>query len=429
MIGTTAEFLRHAAMRGERTVALARLLIAGLLLGQWVFLGGEWGPSESSLTYWTAAAGLGVAVAFSAWVLIGRGAAQPSRRTLLVSVTVDAAVLAVVIIPFSLWPTVTYEGFLRAPNPAVLLIGIILAGFRLSRRVALTGTVSMLGVAAVSLLIDFRHNAELITYRGEHLVNWLILFIAAAAMSYVAASRTRRLVFQGADAAVKAERARQRLGVYVSEQVAAEALAADELAPGGRRQSVAILFADLRGFTSYAEALSPENLIGELNEYLEAMVAIIRAEGGVVDKYMGDSIMAVFGIPRERAEAPADAVRAAQGMQRALEQHNAVRAGRGQAPLQHGIGVHFGPVVAGHVGTRKRLQYTVLGDVVNLASRLESATKSMGVPVLISAATVEAARGADEDDNLPGLKPLGATSVPGRRASVEVYTLAGLDEP
>jgi adenylate cyclase len=284
----------------------------------------------------------------------------------------------------------------------------------------------MLSIAVVALAIDLRFNAELISYRGEHLVNWVILFAGAALVSYIAASRTRRLVFQGADAAVKAERARQRLGVYVSEQVADEALAADELAPGGRRQSVAVLFADLRGFTAYAEDRSPENLIGELNEYLEAMVAEIRAQGGVVDKYIGDSIMAVFGIPQESAAAPANALRAVQGMQKALNEHNAERLAHGMAPLEHGIGVHFGPVVAGHVGTRKRLQYTVLGDVVNLASRLESATKSAGVPVLISAATVEAARRTGQDDKLPAVKRLGSTNVPGRQASVEVYTLADL---
>lgn len=423
MVVDTALFLRRAAMRGERIVALARLVLAGLLLVQWFFLGREWGPTGTSPSYWTAAVGLGVAVLFSGWVLRRPDEEKPSRSALFLSVTVDAVVLAVVILPFSLWPSESYAGFLRAPTPGALLLGIVVSGFRLSRAVAVMGTLMMLAIAAASVAIDFARNAALLTYRGEHLVNWIILFAGGAVVSYVAASRTRRLVFQGAEAAVAAERARQRLGVYISEELVAQALEPGEVAPGGQRQSVAVLFADLRGFTQYSESRSPEKLIVELNEYLQAMVKAIRVEGGVVDKYIGDSIMAVFGVPDERPGAPAEAIRAAAGMQAALEEHNAARQGRGLPALRHGVGVHFGPVVAGHVGTPNRLQYTVLGDVVNLASRLESATKTTLAPVLISAETVEAARRTSHGDELPSLDPLGAIQVPGRQAAVEVYTL------
>jgi adenylate cyclase len=144
-------------------------------------------------------------------------------------------------------------------------------------------------------------------------------------------------------------------------------------------------------------------------------------EGGVVDKYIGDAIMAVFGAPRSSPDAAARALRAAQGMSRALEAHNAARAAKGLPPLKHGIGVHFGPVIAGNIGTQTRTQYTVIGDAVNLGSRLESATKELGVELLVSRELRDAALASAAA--LPALRPCGQIMVKGREQAVEVFTL------
>src|SRR5688572_16798151 len=127
--------------------------------------------------------------------------------------------------------------------------------------------------------------------------------------------------------------------------------------------------------------------------------------------------MAVFGAPKPRADDALCAVKAARGMQEALERVNRRRAARGLAPLAHGIGVHRGVVIAGNIGTRERAQYTVMGDTVNVAARLESATKDLGVPVLISDAAAKAV-----GDALP-LRTAGNVNAKGREQPISVFTL------
>jgi hypothetical protein len=174
------------------------------------------------------------------------------------------------------------------------------------------------GLGLVALLtIDELHNPARMVYTPMEMVFAAAFFAVAAMVGHSIAHRTRALVLQGASAAVLAERARQRLGVYVSEEVASSAMAG-ELALGGSNMKAAVLFSDLRGFTRYAEGLAPERLVEELNAYLHEMVAEIRAEGGVVDKYIGDAIMAVFGVPSGHPDDAARAIRAAARMRVAL---------------------------------------------------------------------------------------------------------------
>ena len=145
-----------------------------------------------------------------------------------------------------------------------------------------------------------------------------------------------------------------------------------------------ILFTDIRSFTTISETMDPQNLVGLLNEYFTEMVAIVMDEDGVVDKYIGDAIMAVFGAPVPKPDDAVNAVRAAVRMRRALRDLNERLVSRGLSPLRTGIGIHTGEVVAGNIGSERRMEYTVIGDAVNLASRLESSTKELGVNVLIS---------------------------------------------
>ena len=147
------------------------------------------------------------------------------------------------------------------------------------------------------------------------------------------------------------------------------------------------------------------------------MADIIMDKGGLVDKYIGDAIMVVFGIPRFQPDAAAHALRTAKAMQEALVIHNQGRAERGLSPLKQGIGLHFGEVVVGNIGTRERMQYTVIGDAVNVASRLESATKDAGVPILASKHLVDAAAATGLDCRAVSR---GTLAVRGRDDGVEV---------
>jgi adenylate cyclase len=182
------------------------------------------------------------------------------------------------------------------------------------------------------------------------------------------------------------EKIRDVLHKVVSPEIAHELLQ-NGVALGGEVREVSVLFADIRGFTALSEKLPPTELIRLLNAYLGRMSHVIESEKGVIDKYIGDEVMAIFGTPLLQTDHAVHAVTAATRMLEELRRFNAEE---GQAsPLQIGIGIASGPVVAGNVGSPERLDYTVLGDTVNLASRLQGLTKEYKVPLIMSGATYE----------------------------------------
>lgn len=173
------------------------------------------------------------------------------------------------------------------------------------------------------------------------------------------------------------ERVKALFGRYLPKAVAERALQMQgEIALGGEQKDVAILFADIRGFTALSERLSPPEVVAMLNDYYTCMIDVLFENDGTLDKTIGDAIMAVFGAPISDPEATAKAVRTALGMMVALKAFNERRTARGQEAIQIGIGINTGIVVAGNLGSIKQLSYTVIGDEVNLASRMCSAAKA-----------------------------------------------------
>ncbi|MGH7272662.1 MAG: adenylate/guanylate cyclase domain-containing protein, partial [Polyangiaceae bacterium] len=195
---------------------------------------------------------------------------------------------------------------------------------------------------------------------------------------------------------------------------------AGKVALGGESLTVTILFTDIRSFTTLSEKMDPQRLVALLNEYFTEMVGIVMDEGGVVDKYIGDAIMAVFGAPVPKPQDAANAVRAAVRMRRALAALNERLAARGLPPLRTGIGIHTGEVVAGNIGSERRMEYTVIGDAVNLASRLESSTKDLGVSVAISEDTYALTK---QDILARAVREI---TVKGRKQPVMVYEVLGI---
>lgn len=176
---------------------------------------------------------------------------------------------------------------------------------------------------------------------------------------------------------------RSLLGKVVSPQIADELMKKD-IELGGEEVEATILFSDIRGFTGISEGMQPQQVIRMLNHYLTEMNRIIEGHSGVVDKYIGDAVMAIFGAPLSHPASPLNAVQSALDMQAAMAGLNAHFESLGIPPIAIGIGINSGTVVAGNMGSMSRLNYTVLGDAVNLASRIESLCKLYGAPVIIS---------------------------------------------
>ncbi|MGE3772307.1 MAG: adenylate/guanylate cyclase domain-containing protein [Gammaproteobacteria bacterium] len=187
-------------------------------------------------------------------------------------------------------------------------------------------------------------------------------------------------------------RLRTTMARYMTREVAEQVIAQGDSALGGRSQLVTILFADIANFTTLAERLGPQETVALLNEYFSEMVEVVFEHGGILDKYIGDALMAVYGAPLGAPRDADNAVRSAIRMQQKLALFNAGRAQRGEPPLDVRIGINSGLVIAGNIGSARRMDYTVVGDSVNLASRLESANKIYGTTILLSTSTAELLR-------------------------------------
>jgi adenylate cyclase len=210
---------------------------------------------------------------------------------------------------------------------------------------------------------------------------------------------------------------RDLFGQYVSPEVARLAIEREGKLEG-EIVECSVLFVDIRRFTALAEVLPPARLIGTLNRYFERMLAEVEAEGGIVNKFGGDSLLAVFGSPLNPMEDHAQrAVRAALRMREALMAFNLEQAASELPQLRVGFGIATGELVAGNVGSKRKLEYTVIGDPVNLAARLQELTTNLGAEILMSAQTAELAR------DVASLRSLGEIEVRGRAEHVEVFAL------
>lgn len=169
----------------------------------------------------------------------------------------------------------------------------------------------------------------------------------------------------------------------------AEDLIKNDVGVGGQNKEVTVFFSDIRGFTAFSENRSPEEVVEMLNEYFEIMVGIINRHHGVVDKFIGDAIMAVWGAPHTTETDTQNALMACLEMRVALVDLNAKRASRGQEPIRIGMGLHCGPAISGTIGSTERMEYTVIGDTVNMTSRIEASTKAFGADLLVSQAVID----------------------------------------
>ncbi len=214
------------------------------------------------------------------------------------------------------------------------------------------------------------------------------------------------------------DRVKETFNKFHNKEIA-EKLLSGEVKLGGERKEATIFFSDVRGFTAMSETMEPEQVVEMLNEYMTAMVSIVRKHSGIVDKYVGDAIMALWGVPLSKEDDTYHAVRACLEMRQELAKLNELRISRGQHPLKIGMGLNVGPVIAGNIGSVEKMEYTVIGDSVNLASRMESMTKEYGTDLLIPSSIHEKVKDRFVFEKCKSAK------VKGKSTAIEIYKVKG----
>ena len=420
--------------RGLRLAARVRM-VALAVIGLWVAYENPW----PEFLYLMPALGL---FALFGWLpLLARRAGRPVVWVRYLCPLLDTALFTVlVMLPNPLEPNVLPPQLrLRFGNEIYLFVFMVASAFTYSPLLvmwtgvcaaatwsAATLAVVLLPESVVSIPSHAAHGDPVwraIDPQRVYVNVWgrqVIVFLVAASALAVLVERARRLVERQASA----ERERANLSRYFSPNLVYELARTDQPLGPTRQQRVAVLFADVVGFTRLAEALSPDAVIALLRELHGRLQDVVFAHRGTVDKYIGDAMMATFGTPVAGPRDATDALAASLALRDAVAAWNEARVARGQAPVRVGIGVHHGPVVVGDIGGASRLEFAVLGDTVNVASRLEHATRTLDATIVASDAVVRAARDEQRDGVdavLAAFTPGPAQRLPGRSEPVAVW--------
>ena len=330
--------------------------------------------------------------------------------------TAVSAVTSGVMVHAATLDTLLHGVYLQRVSTVVVIlfmtcIVVVVCGFVLTHASMLANLLLLLAVAVVALGVP----AGLFT-QGYYLAlipslaALLVSFASASIYSYATEGRERRFV-------------RRAFSQYMDETVVAHLLKNPELIkPGGQRRRVTVFFADIAGFTSIAERFPPEETALMLHDVLNAVSEEVIRHHGVIDKYIGDCVMAFWGAPLESPVAGSDACRAALASLEALERVNVNFAARGLGAISMRVGLHTGDAIVGNLGSDRLFDYTVVGDTVNLASRLESANKYFSTRIMISEDTLQEAGAGFV------VRELGLIAVKGKHLPVRIYELLATRE-
>ena len=423
------KWIRLEEYRNERFVHLVHLVVGGIV----VVLALTTGPEMTRLGMLSMlGSGAIITIYGIVAIFLFRGRRR-SRAVKYISTTLDLLLVTAAAI------AIGGHGAFKGAIPLVYYIIIGAAAFRFSPRLTLIAgagsVVSHAGVfiwcvvsgtcSTATLSISLSSSAVSPAMLVVHMVFLLIFTGLMAALAHrfrVVVARSISNELRVAHEREITSKTRAALQRFVTDKVADKILT-DDLTLSGERKTVTILFSDIREFTRMSEGMKPEEIVELLNEYFEAMIDVVFEFGGTLDKFIGDGLMAVFGAPLGTDHDEEMAIRAALKMREVLIQINIRRQDGGKKLIRIGTGIHTGIAVAGYVGSLRRMEYTVIGSSVNLASRIEEATKQTRCDILLSEETYRRVQ------NLVDATEKREVRAKGFRKKVKVFRLNGLKLP
>ncbi len=424
--------LEKQEMAGERLVNYVRAVFALMSFSAMLFLSPDAQTERANRFFTIELASWLVYASLVFFVLRRRD--RYYRWLKYLSITIDVTVLHIGIVGALYNHSGIYEVYRTPIHWVVLAAFNVMSGLRYSVAACLYSAALVLvqSLAFLSFAIGVA-NPPVVShavYLGEGLclddVYYTIIFTAVnGVFAAVIASNSRKLIVQSATESLARERLEQhrdRLAKYFSKDVVDLVLNNPEsLGQGGQRMTATVLFADIRNFTQLSTIMQPEQVVELLNRYFSTMVEIIFKNGGTLDKFLGDGLMALFGVPYAIEKPEECAVRTALEMLDALHIMNRELEAKGMLRLDIGVGINAGPVVAGNIGSSQRHEYTVIGDTVNLAARLEALNKETRTQILISASVYEHVKDTFRT------RQLGPLRIRGKPEPLDVYAISPPD--
>ncbi len=416
--------IAEAELKAEHTVAVVRMIVGGVLGLAFILTVLGQAPPDNPVLERQILLAAGTIGGYFVLGVVSFAAARPAVfrawmswvfATLDVGYVLASAELGLI--------NAAVSASYTAAFPALWLIPLVLAFGTLRYNPRLQAYVAVLLIGGLALIMDYRTEIGVLSpspppqlavlFEGPPNIMRIVMMALAGLVLVIAVRRARGMLVH----AIDESRRKARLTRYLPPKIADWMVETpSSVARAGRRQSVAVMFCDIRNFTSRAESLDPEALGVFVGEFRRRVAIATDNHGGVIDKFIGDSAMVLFGVPESGPGDAGNALACGSAILESLEDWNSERTAAGEDRVAFGIGIHWGEVFSGAIGDESRLEFTVLGDSVNVAARLEQETKSAGLPLIVSKDLLDAAGASPED-----WTALPDRQLRGRQAAIALY--------